>query len=334
MLTRGTLVYIGQRLLLIAFTVLVVSFGVFYVVHSLPGNAFISDRVHGRALQLLLHEYGLDQPIVIQYWNFLKGTPGCASAGCHGIIHGDLGVSLYVRGLPVTPLVLRELSVSAMLGGAALVITIGVGITFGVLAAIRQNTWVDYTLTTIAVIGYSVPSFVIASLGILVFASWLGNVTHGAFYYPLPWQGTYGGGGVQTLIALSLPAVSLGFYTSGQITRITRAAMLDVVQQDYIRTARAKGLRNRVVTLRHALRNALVPVTSILGPTIIGIIVGSVVIENIFGIPGLGKEFVESIFQHDYNVTVGVFTIFALLIGVANLAVDLIYTFIDPRIRY
>src|SRR5579884_3932371 len=163
-MTRGTLVYIVQRAVLIAFTVLVVSFGVFYVVHSLPGNAFISDRLHGRALQLLLHQYGLDQPIQIQYWNWLKGA-----------IHGDLGVSLHVRGAPITPIVLQELSVSAMLGAAALVVTIGLGVTFGVIAAIRQNTWVDYVLTSIAVIGYSVPSFVIASVGILVFANWLNN---------------------------------------------------------------------------------------------------------------------------------------------------------------
>ncbi|HET9849668.1 MAG TPA: ABC transporter permease [Candidatus Dormibacteraeota bacterium] len=318
MLTRGTLIYIGQRLLLICFTVLAVSFGVFYVVHLLPGNAFVSDRVHGRALQILLHQYGLDKPIPVQYWHFLQGA-----------VHGDLGVSLYIRGLPITPLVLRELSVSAMLGGAALLVTIGLGITFGVLAAVRQNTWVDYLLTSIAVVGYSVPSFVIASLGILIFGLWLNNLTHGALYYPEPWTGTYG-----SLIELSLPAIALGFYASGQITRITRAAMLDVIQQDYIRTARAKGLQDRIVITRHALRNALVPVTSILGPTVISIITGSVVIENIFGIPGLGKEFVESIFQHDYNVTVGVFTIYALLIGFANLAVDLVYTVIDPRIRY
>jgi len=316
--TRGTLIYIGQRLVLIVFTVLAVSFGVFYIVHLLPGNAFVSDRVHGRALQILLHQYGLDLPIPVQYWNFLKG-----------LVHGSLGVSLYIRDLPITPLVLRELSVSALLGGTALIVTIGVGVTFGVLAAVRQNSFVDYALTTIAVIGYSVPSFVIASLGILIFGQWLNNVTHGAVYYPLPWTGTYG-----TPAELWLPALALGFYTSGQITRITRAAMLDVIQQDYIRTARAKGLQDRIVVLRHALRNALVPVTSILGPTVISIITGSVVIENIFGIPGLGKEFVEGIFQHDYNVTVAVFTMYAVLIGFANLAVDLVYTVIDPRIRY
>src|SRR5438309_1589229 len=318
MLTRGTVIYIVQRVILIAFTVLVVSFGVFYAVHSLPGNAFISEKLHGETLQAVLHQYGLDRPIPVQYWDFLRSA-----------IHGDLGESFVIQGQPITPLVIRELSVSMELGGAALLITVGLGMTFGVLAAMRQNSWVDYTLTTLAVIGYSVPSFVIATLGILIFGLWLHDVTGGAFYYPIVWSGTYG-----NIAELSVPAISLGLYTSGQVTRITRAAMLDVVQQDYIRTARAKGLKTRVVTLRHALRNAMVPVTSILGPLIVSIIAGSVVIENIFGIPGLGKEFVRSITSHDYNITVGVFTIYAALIGVANLAVDLIYTVIDPRIRF
>lgn len=318
MLTRGLLTYIGQRVLLIGFTLLIVSFGVFFAVHSLPGNAFISDRVHGRALQLLLHEYGLDKPIVAQYWTFLTNA-----------LHGDLGISLVTRGTPITPTVMRELSVSAELGGTALIITIGLGVTLGVLAAIRQNTWVDYLLTTLAVIFYSVPSFVLASLGILFFGFFLFNVTGGHFFYPDVWTGTYG-----TLVQLSLPAVVLGLYTSGQVTRITRASMLEVIQQDYVRTARAKGLKPRTITIRHALRNALVPVVSILGPLVIGIIAGSVVIENIFGIPGLGKEFVSSITQHDYNITVAVFTIYALLIGFANLAVDVVYAFVDPRIRY
>ncbi|MGA8634454.1 MAG: ABC transporter permease, partial [Candidatus Dormiibacterota bacterium] len=220
-------------------------------------------------------------------------------------------------------------SVSAELGGTALLITIGLGTTFGVLAALRQNTWVDYTLTSIAVVGYSVPSFVLAGLGVLIFSYWLPNLTNGVISYPAVWTGTYG-----TLVQLSLPAIILGFYTSGQVTRITRAAMLEVLQQDYIRTARAKGLKSRIVTVRHALRNALIPVISILGPLVISIITGSVIIETIFGIPGLGKEFVESITAADYNITVAVFTIYALLIGIANLIVDLLYTVVDPRIRY
>ena len=318
MLTRGTVTYIAQRLALIAFTLVAVSFLVFITVHSLPGSAFESERVHGKALQLLLHEYGLDRPVLVQYWSFLINA-----------IQGNLGVSFQIRGLPITPVVMRELSVSAELGGTALLITIGLGTTFGVLAALRQNTWVDYTLTSIAVVGYSVPSFVLAGLGVLIFSYWLPNLTNGVISYPAVWSGTYG-----TLVQLSLPAIILGFYTSGQVTRITRAAMLEVLQQDYIRTARAKGLKSRIVTVRHALRNALIPVISILGPLVISIITGSVIIETIFGIPGLGKEFVESITAADYNITVAVFTIYALLIGIANLIVDLLYTVVDPRIRY
>jgi ABC-type dipeptide/oligopeptide/nickel transport system permease component len=317
-MTRGTLIYIGQRVLLIVFTVAVVSFGVFAAVHSLPGNAFVSEKLHGQALKDVLHSYGLDRPIPVQYWDYMRAA-----------IHGDFGISFVIQNQPITPIVLRELSVSAMLGGTALLITLGMGTLFGLIAAVRQNSWVDYTLTSFAVIGYSIPSFVLASLFILVFGLWMHDVTGGAFYYPLRWDGTYG-----NLEELSVPAFALGLYTSGQVTRITRAAMLDVIQQDYIRTARAKGLKNTVIVLRHALRNALIPVISIAGPLVVTIIVGSVVIENIFGIPGLGKEFVESITRHDYNIAVACFTLFAALIGVANLLVDLAYTALDPRIRY
>src|ERR1700719_492230 len=210
MLTRGSLLYIAQRLALIVFTLIAVSFLVFVSVHSLPGNAFESERVHGKALQLLLHSYGLDRPILVQYWSFLTNA-----------IHGNLGVSFQIRGLPITPVVIRELSVSSELGGTALLITIGLGTTFGVLAALRQNTWVDYALTSIAVIGYSVPSFVLAGLGVLIFSYWLPNVTNGVVSYPAIWTGTYG-----TLVELSLRAIVLGFYTWGQVTRIRRAASL------------------------------------------------------------------------------------------------------------
>jgi oligopeptide transport system permease protein len=291
---------------------------VFGMVHSLPGNAFISEKLRGDALQAVLHSYGLDLPWPVQYWNWLKNA-----------IHGDFGISFVIRDTPITPFVLREFSVSAMLGGAALLITLGLGTLFGVVAAVRQNSWVDYTLTTIAVIGYSIPSFVLASIFILVFGIWLFGITNGGFYYPVGWTGTYG-----TLQELSVPAFALGLYTSGQVTRITRAAMLDVIQQDYIRTARAKGLRSWRVVMRHAFRNALIPVISIAGPLVITIVVGSVVIENLFGIPGLGKEFVSSITSHDYNVSVACFTLYALMIGIANLAVDLLYAAVDPRIRY
>jgi len=317
MLTRGTLIYIAQRLVLIAFTVLAVSTIVFLLIHQLPGDALLSERLRGQAYQLLLHHYGLDQPLYQQYWNFMVGV----------LTRGDLGESLVNRGLKITPLVLRELSVSAQVGALALIITIGLGLTLGIFAAIRQNTWLDYVLTTTSVIGYSMPNFVIAAFLILFFGIWLENVTGGTFYYQLGgWRGDIG--------QLWLPAFALGFPYASIVARLTRASMLEVIRQDYIRTARAKGLREWAIIIRHALRNALIPVITILGPLVIGIITGSVVIENFFGIPGLGKEFAQSILNRDYAIVIGVFTMYAVLVGLTNLLVDLAYVVIDPRIRY
>jgi ABC-type dipeptide/oligopeptide/nickel transport system permease component len=200
---------------------------------------------------------------------------------------------------------------------------------FGIVSSVRQNSWVDYVLSSTSVIGYSMPNFVIASFLILVFGFWLANLTGGAFYYELGWDGRFG-----TIGEIWLPAFALGFPYASIVARLTRASMLEVIKQDYIRTARAKGLREQVVIVRHALRNALIPVITILAPLVIGILTGGVVIEYKFGIPGLGKEFVQSILSKDYNIVIGVFTAYAALIGLANLAVDVAYAFIDPRIKY
>jgi oligopeptide transport system permease protein len=315
--TRGTLFYIGQRIVLIAFTVLAVSSLVFLSIHKLPGDALFNEHLHGQQYQLLLHHYGLDQPLWVQYRDFVIGV----------VTRGDLGESLVNRGVKITPLVLRELGVSVEVGGFALVFTIGLGMLFGIVASVRQNTWVDYVLSGTSVVGYSMPNFVIASILILIFGVWLDNVTNGAFFYQLgAWKGDIG--------QLWLPAFALGFPYASIVARLTRASMLEVIRQDYIRTARAKGLRESVIIARHALRNALIPVITILGPLVIGIVTGSVVIENLFGIPGLGKEFAQSILNHDYFIVIGVFTMYAAMVGVANLAVDLLYVVIDPRIRY
>jgi oligopeptide transport system permease protein len=315
--TRGTLIYIGQRVVLIAFTVLAVSSVVFLAIHKLPGDALFNEHLHGDQYRLLLHHYGLDQPLWVQYRDFIIGV----------VTRGDLGESLVNRGVKITPLVLRELGVSVEVGGFALVFTIGLGMLFGIVASVRQNTWVDYVLSATSVVGYSMPNFVIASILILIFGVWLDNTTNGAFFYQLGfWKGDIG--------QLWLPAFALGFPYASIVARLTRASMLEVVRQDYIRTARAKGLRESVIIVRHALRNALIPVITILGPLIIGIITGSVVIENLFGIPGLGKEFAQSILNHDYFIVIGVFTMYAAMVGLANLAVDIVYVVIDPRIRY
>ncbi len=312
------MIYIAQRLVLIFLAVFGVSSVVFIAIHRLPGSALFSEHFHGTQFQLTLHHYGLDKPLWQQYLNFIVG-----------MLHGDLGESLVNRGVMITPIVTREMTVSAEIGAFALIFTIGLGMLFGVVAAIRQNTWIDYVLSTTSVIGYSMPNFVVATFLILLFGVWLANVTGGTFYFQIGWTGRYG-----TIGEIWLPAFALGFPYASIVARLTRASMLEVIRQDYIRTARAKGLREWTITVRHALRNALIPVITILGPLVIGIITGGIVIENIFGIPGLGKEFSTSILNRDYNIVVGVFTGYAALVGLANLAVDLLYVVIDPRIRY
>jgi ABC-type dipeptide/oligopeptide/nickel transport system permease component len=318
MFTRGTLIYIGQRLVLITLAVLGVSSLVFVGVHRLPGDALFSEHLHGTQYELTLHHYGLDRPLWQQYVTFLWN-----------MLHGDLGESLVNRGVPITPIVVREMSVSAEVGLVALIVTVGLGMSFGVIAALRQNTWIDYVLSTTSVIGYSMPNFVIATFLILVFGVWLENATQGNFYYQIGWPGRYGSIG-----AIWLPAFALGFPSASIVARMTRASMLEILQQDFIRTARAKGLPTITITIRHALRNALIPVVTVLGPLAMAIITGGVVVENIFGIPGLGKEFATSILNRDYNVVIGVFTGYAALVGLTNLGVDLLYVLIDPRIRY
>ena len=312
---RGTLLYIGQRLILIAITTVLVSSIVFVLLHQIPGNAFLNEtRTTPQALAADLRHYGLDKPLPTQYVNWVSG-----------VLHGNLGESLTNRGVFITPLLLREVSVSATVGFFALLVTIGLGLILGVIAALRQNTWVDYLATTAAVVGYSIPAFVIAIFMLLVFGHYLYDWTGGTVYYNVGW-------GDWTQIPV--PALALGLPYAAYVARLTRASMLETIRTDYVRTAWAKGLRARIVVARHALRNALIPVVTILGPLITGIITGSVVIENIFGIPGLGKEFVTSILARDYNIVIGVFTFYAALVGLANLAVDVIYPVLDPRIRY
>ena len=312
---RGTLLYIGQRLILIAITTVLVSSIVFLLLHQIPGNAFLNEtRQSPQSLAAELHHYGLDLPLHQQYANWITG-----------VLHGNLGESLVNRGVQITPLLLRETSVSATVGFFALIVTIGLGLTLGVIAALRQNTWVDYVASSASVVAYSVPSFVIAIFMLLIFGHYFYDWTQGTVYYNVGW-------GDWTQIPV--PAIALGLPYAAYVARLTRASMLETIRTDYVRTAWAKGLKARVVVIRHALRNALIPVVTILGPLITGIITGSVVIENIFGIPGLGKEFVTSILARDYNIVIGVFTFYAALVGLANLTVDVIYPVLDPRIRY
>jgi len=314
-MTKGTITYIGQRLVLITLTALIVSSVVFIGGHQLPGNAFLSERRSSPEREAaLMHHYNLDKPWPQQYVIWLGG-----------VLQGDLGESLVQRGTKITPLLMREAGVSATLGAFAILFTIVFGMLLGIIAAVRQNSWVDYAASTTAVIGYSMPSFVTATFLILLTVTGFYRWTGGLFFENIGWGKPE---------QIPVPAISLGLLPMAIVARLTRASMLEVIRQDYVRTAWAKGLKSQVVIIRHALRNALIPVVTILGPITTGVITGSVVIEYLFGIPGLGKEFVNSISNRDYNIVIGVFTFYAVLVGLANLLVDLVYPLLDPRIRY
>ena len=318
MLTRGALLYIGQRLVLIVFTAVAVSSIVFLGVHRLPGDALLNERRPDPAAEAaLLHYYHLDLPLPDQYVRYVTG-----------LLHGDLGESYVNRGVQITPLLLREARVSAEVGAAAIIFTVGLGVLLGVIAAVRQNTWVDYLATTTSVIGYSMPNFVIASLLFLLFGVALYSWTGGALYYNSGWTGTYG-----TIDQILVPGFALGFPYASIVARLTRASMLEVIRQDYVRTARAKGLSEPAILRKHVLRNALVPVVTNISLLIPGVFVGSFLLEIFFSIPGLGREIYLAVNRSDYPVIQAVTIYLAVLTMLINLVADVLYSFVDPRIQ-
>jgi oligopeptide transport system permease protein len=316
---RISLRFLAYRLALVVAAMIIVSSIVFVGVHQLPGTAFLGNRkLDESAIAALMHRYGLDVPLPEQYLRFVGG-----------LIHGDLGESLVNQGVEITPLLLREALVSAEVGAFALLIAVGLGLPFGLLAAVKRNGRIDSVVSTIAAVAYAIPNFVVASILVLVFAVWLYAITGGQYFYELGWRGLFG-----TPLQLPIPAIAVGLPYAGLLCRLTRASVLESIREDYVRTARAKGLPERTVVGRHIFRNALLPVVTALGPIALGVLSGSVVVENVFGIPGLGKEFVSSILNRDYNIVIGLFTVYAGLIALVNLAVDLTYLAIDPRVRY
>jgi oligopeptide transport system permease protein len=309
----ATLRYLAQRSILIVAAALAVSSIVFIGVRLLPGNAFLTDRISPSQVAELLHHYHLDRPLLEQYLIWLGG-----------LVRGDLGESFVYRGQPIAALLAPRIQTSLILGGAALLIIVGLGIPLGLVAAMREGSRLDFAISTISVIGYSTPTFVTATLLVLFATKALYSWTGGSFYYQIGW-GQPG--------QIPIPAFALALPYVGIIVRQMRAGALEVLRQDYVRTAWAKGLRERQIILRHVVRNALIPVISILGPVATVILTGLLVIENIFGIPGLGREFMNSILSRDYNMTVAAFTVYALLIGAVNLLVDMVFPMLDPRIR-
>jgi len=311
----------------------------FFLMHQAPGGPFDKDnnkkQVDGATLKALNSRFGLDKP---QYLNptaaaalWAQGARNPISIGrayldsqffnyIFNALKGDLGPSYRQRGKNVQDIIFKQWPYSVRLGLFAVVFAVIIGIPLGVLAALKQNSLADYVSLFFATIGVSVPSFVIGLLVIILFGTklkWI-SITDNDWNTWRPY------------IA---PGLVLGVGTMSFITRITRTTVLEVKRQDYIRTARAKGLGERVVISRHILRNALIPVITVLGPTLVDLITGAVITEAIFSIPGVGNYFVSAIFQRDYSMIMGTTLIYAALVVLANIVVDLSYGFLDPRIR-
>ncbi|MDQ3657947.1 MAG: ABC transporter permease [Chloroflexota bacterium] len=283
----------------------------FVLMHSAPGSPWDAKSTDGRQLDPALEasfnrQYGLDEPILVQYGTYLKNA-----------VLLDFGESYTQRGQTVTEIIALGFPYSAKIGVLALILALAIGLPVGIYAALRHNTFGDYASLFVTTISYTLPDFVIAIFLLIVFSVQFGWV-------PIlftDWR------------SYILPAVALGTGSAAFIARLTRSSVLEALQDDHVTTARAKGLQNRTVIARHVVRNSLIPVLTVVGPAFAGLITGTIIIERVFGVPGMGRLFIDSITSRDYPVIMGVTLFYAFIIVMSNLVVDIAYGFADPRIR-
>lgn len=326
--------YLFRRLIQVPVVLLILVTISFFLMRMAPGGPFSMDKQVDPDIKRRMEEkYHLDKPLPVQYWRFLCDLAPVHvrdAAGNFDLRPGfDLGPSFKNKALTVNEVIWLKAPVSALLGLVAVLIALLLGLGAGVVAGVRQNSIFDYGSMAVAMIGLAVPTFVVGPLLALTFGLWW-KILPVAGYAP---EGGFLGGLTQPKF-LVLPAVALALPFAARIARLTRAGMLEVINQDYIRTAFAKGLREQVIVLRHALRGAMLPVVSFLGPAVAQILTGSLVVEQIFAIPGIGREFVTSATNRDYTMVMGTVILFGVLLVVFNLIVDVVYGFLDPRIRY
>ncbi len=307
-MSSKTLLYIGKRVLLALLTVWVVITVTFFVMHAVPGDPFTSEKALPAAAQARLEEkFGLDKPLEVQYGNYLKDV----------VTKLDFGPSLKKDGRLVQDIIADGMKTSAKLGLVAAVVALVFGVVFGSVAALRRNKPIDRVIMVMTTGFVSVPSFIMGTLLMYIFAERLG------------WFPAFG----SSAAGLVLPVITLSLSPMANITRLTRSSMLDVLGQDYIRTAKAKGVSGAKIIFGHALKNSLIPVITYCGPMLAYIVTGSLVVESIFGVAGIGGAFVNSITSRDYTLIMGTTIVLATLIVIMNLISDIMYKVVDPRIN-
>ncbi|WP_372712648.1 ABC transporter permease [Ilyobacter sp.] len=300
--------FIIKRMIQMFITLYLVVTATFFLMHAIPGGPFTREKpLPPAVIKALEEKFKLNQPLHMQYFDYVKG-----------VFTFDFGPSFQKVGVDVTDMILEGLPASAKIGMLAVLVVLLIGIPLGIISALKQNKWEDYVVTILATIGVTIPSFVVATLIIYVFSAKLQILP--SF-------------GLKTWKHFIGPVIALSGFSLAFVARLTRSSMLEVLQQDYIRTARAKGLSEFVVIGKHALKNALIPVITYVGPMIASILTGSFVIEKIFAIPGMGKYFVESVGNRDYTVIIGVTVFYAAFYIIMVFIVDIIYGIIDPRIK-
>ena len=302
--------YALKRILGAIPTLLLVIAIAFLMVHAAPGGPFDSERALAPAIEQNIERYyHLDESLAEQFCRYLRG-----------LWRGDLGPSYRLRDYTVAEIIADALPLSMRLGALAIVVALVVGVAAGVLAALRKNTLIDRLVTGFAMIGISVPIFVIAPVMVLVFAVMLN-------WLPASYSG---GGGVTRLV---MPVIALALPQVAYIARLTRASMINMMSSDFVRTAKAQGLSTISIVRYHAFKPAMLPLLSYMGPAIAGVLTGSVVVEQVFGIPGVGQFFVRGALNRDYTLVLGITVFYAALVILLNLIVDILYGFLDPRIR-
>ncbi len=300
--------YIVKRVLLALLTIFLVATITFFLMNLVPGGPFVAEKsISAQAQAALFEKFGLDKPLIVQYKNYMLS-----------VAQGDFGLSLKQRGRTVSEIILSKFPVSAKVGGISVMVALMLGIPLGSIAALNRGKWLDDAIIVIASCGIAFPSFIVCTIGLYVF---------GINLKLLPTVG------LTTPMHYILPVMALSFYPMAYITRLMRSSMLDVIGQDYMRTAKAKGLSQFISLFKHALRNAVLPVVTYLGPLLAYTLTGSFVVERIFVIPGLGGQFVSSILNRDYTVIMGTTIFLAAILISLNVLVDIVYKIVDPRIQ-
>jgi len=347
--------YLIRRVLYVIPVLFIVALVTFVIMHATPGGPWDAEASKRTSDPLFLEQlnqrYGLDKPLFLNTDAFSEARVAGANptklmqalmdgqfpSYLWNLLHGDMGPSLRMKGRDVNevmflpssgrPFWTSRFGTTALLGLLALVIALCVGLPLGILAALRHNTILDYGSLFFATVGYGIPNFVLGVFFIIIFAVWLGLVP--VITPPIWMEDT----NMPNLSAAFLPSLTLAIPTAAYLARLTRSSVLEVMRRDYIRTARSKGLSERIVVVRHMLRNALIPVATVIGPALAGLVTGSFIIENLFSINGIGRLYVESISRRDYSMIMGTTLFYALMIALANVMVDVVYGFLDPRIR-